>query len=60
MGRLREEIIIKNQREIEVLYGALAMQQYNSKLDMKNECLDFSHHIREYVEFLTLPKKSNP
>ena len=36
-------------RSIDVLFGALAMQLWNIKLDLKNECLDFSHFTPDFV-----------
>jgi hypothetical protein len=38
-------------RPIEVLFGALAMQPWNIKLDLKNERLDFSHFTSDFVEY---------
>jgi hypothetical protein len=37
-------------RRIEVLFGALAMQAFGLKLDLKNERLDWSHFSTELVE----------
>jgi hypothetical protein len=39
-------------RPIEVLFGALAMQQWGIRLDLPNERLDLSHYTRDFVEFL--------
>ena len=38
-------------REIDVLFGALAMQLWNIKLDLPNERLDLSHFADDFVEF---------
>ena len=38
-------------KEIEILFGALAMQEWGINVDTKNECLDFTHYSREFVEF---------
>ncbi len=38
-------------REIEVLFGALAMQEWGIRLDLQNEQLDLSRYTREFVEF---------
>jgi hypothetical protein len=38
-------------RPIDVLFGALAMQLWNIKLDLKNERLDFSHFTKDFVEY---------
>lgn len=43
MGRIR--------RPIEVLIGALAMQEWGIKLDLVNEALDVTNYPREFVEF---------
>lgn len=37
--------------KIEILFGALAMQEWGINVDSKNECLDFTHYSREFVEF---------
>jgi len=36
---------------IDILFGALSMQEYQIVLDMKNEALDLSHFPKEFVEF---------
>ncbi|MBI4947721.1 MAG: hypothetical protein HY840_15120 [Bacteroidetes bacterium] len=36
---------------IEVLFGALAMQEWGINVDTKNEKLDMTHYSREFVEF---------
>lgn len=41
----------KTQRPFEVLFGALAMQEWNIELDLKRERLDMSHYPDEFVEF---------
>lgn len=38
-------------RALDVLFGALAMQLWNIKLDVPNEELDFTHFSTEFVEF---------
>ena len=38
-------------REIEILFGALAMQEWGINVDTKNECLDMTHYSKEFVEF---------
>jgi hypothetical protein len=40
-------------RPIEVLFGALAMQEWGIRLDVPNERLDFSRYTRDFVEFST-------
>jgi hypothetical protein len=41
----------ENDREIEILFGALAMQKWGIIINMKEEKLDFSHYPKEFVEF---------
>jgi hypothetical protein len=41
----------KDGREIDILFGAIAMQLWGICLDLKNERLDLSHVTREFVEF---------
>jgi len=38
-------------RPIEVLFGAVAMQLWGIRLDIKAEQLDLSHHSDDFVEF---------
>jgi hypothetical protein len=38
-------------REIDLLFGALAMQKWSIRLDLKNERLDLSHFTTEFLEF---------
>ena len=38
-------------REIDILFGALAMQLWGIGLDPQNERLDFSHYSRDFLEF---------
>jgi len=38
-------------RDIDILFGALAMQQWSIRLDLENECLDLSHFTTEFLEF---------
>ena len=41
----------ENGRRIDILFGALAMQQWNVKLDVPNERLDLTHLSHDFVEF---------
>jgi hypothetical protein len=41
----------ENGKFIEVLFGALAMQQWGIRLIPDEENLDFSHYSEEFVEF---------
>lgn len=38
-------------REIDILFGALAMQLWGIRLDLKNEQLDLSHLSTDFLEF---------
>lgn len=38
-------------RPIEILFGALAMQQWGIRLNLVEEKLDLSHYPEEFVEF---------
>jgi hypothetical protein len=38
-------------RPIEILFGALAMQQWGIKLNPAQEALDLTHYPDEYLEF---------
>lgn len=38
-------------KEIQILFGALAMEKWNIKLDMRNKRLDMTHYQKEFVEF---------
>ena len=38
-------------KPIEILFGALAMQQWGIRLVPENEALDLSHYPSEFVEF---------
>lgn len=38
-------------RPIDVLFGALAMQEWGIRLDLPNERLDLTHYSRDFVEF---------
>jgi hypothetical protein len=38
-------------REIDILFGAIAMQLWGIRLDPQNERLDLSHFTTEFVEF---------
>ena len=38
-------------RQIDVLFGTLAMQLYSIHLDMLNERLDLTHDTTEFIEF---------
>lgn len=41
----------ENGKKIEVLFGALAMQKWGIRLDLKNEKLDLTHYSKEFLEF---------
>jgi hypothetical protein len=41
----------KNGRPIEILFGALAMQQWGIRLIPEQEKLDLTHYPEEFVEF---------
>ncbi len=41
----------EDKRSIEVLFGALAMQEWGIKLDVAGEKLDMSCYPKEFVEF---------
>ncbi|MFQ5731812.1 MAG: retropepsin-like aspartic protease [Planctomycetaceae bacterium] len=38
-------------REIDILFGAIAMQLWGIQLDLQNETLDLSHFTTEFLEF---------
>ncbi|MDI6793497.1 MAG: hypothetical protein QME81_11640 [bacterium] len=38
-------------KRIEVLFGALAMQEWGIELNLEKERLDMSHYPKEFVEF---------
>ena len=38
-------------REIHILLGALAMQQWGIELNLKKEQLDLTHYPKEFIEF---------
>jgi hypothetical protein len=38
-------------KTIDVLFGALAMQQWGIRLQLKEERLDLTHFPKEFVEF---------
>ena len=38
-------------REIDILFGAIAMQLWGIRLDLQNERVDLSHFASEHVEF---------
>ncbi|MBI2192285.1 MAG: hypothetical protein HYU36_09895 [Planctomycetes bacterium] len=38
-------------KPIEILFGALAMQEWGIRLDLQNERLDLTHYPREFLEF---------
>ncbi len=38
-------------RSIEIVFGAVAMQLWSIKLDLRNERLDLSHITSDFVEF---------
>lgn len=37
--------------EIEILFGALAMQKWGIRLNLQEEKIDMSHYSKEFVEF---------
>jgi hypothetical protein len=39
-------------KPIEVVFGALAMQEWGIRLDLPGEQLDLTHYPKEFVEFL--------
>ena len=41
----------ENGRQIDVLLGALATQQWGINLDLQREELDFTHYTTDFVEF---------
>ena len=41
-------------RNIEILFGALAMQEWGIKLDVPGEKLDMTHYSNEFVEFIEI------
>lgn len=38
-------------KNIEILFGALAMQEWGIRLNLEEEKLDLSHYPKEFVEF---------
>ena len=38
-------------KRIEILFGALAMQEWGIELNLKEEKLDLSHYPKEFIEF---------
>ena len=38
-------------KQIEILFGALAMQEWGIKLDVPHETLDMTHFSKEFIEF---------
>lgn len=38
-------------KEIEILFGALAMQQWGIRLHLEEEDIDMTHYPKEFVEF---------
>ena len=46
-------------KEIQVLFGALAMQKWGIQLDLRRERLDLTHYPKEFVEFLA-PRRGPP
>ena len=51
-ARIIEEIDAdENGTPIDVLFGALAMQEWGIQLDLPNERLDLTHFPEEFVEF---------
>lgn len=41
----------ENGRDIDILFGALSMQEWGIKLDLQQEILDFTHYTTDFVEF---------
>jgi hypothetical protein len=44
----------EDDKPIDILFGALAMQQWGIRLVPAEERLDFTHYPKEFVEFLEL------
>ena len=42
-------------RDIDMIFGAIAMQLWGIKLDVPNEKLDLTHLAHDFVEFTELP-----
>ena len=54
-ARVLDEIgLDEDGKNIEVLFGALAMQKWGIKLDLENEKLDMSNYPKEFLEFVDL------
>lgn len=50
----------KQGRSIDILFGALAMQEWDIVLLPKEERLDLSHYSKEFIEFIeTLPTRGS-
>ncbi len=43
-----------DKKNIEILIGALTMQEWGIKLDMEKEELDMTNYPKEFVEFTNL------
>jgi hypothetical protein len=41
-------------KEIEILFGALAMQEWGIELNLRKETIDLTHYPKEFIEFLNL------
>ena len=51
-ARIVDEIGKDDQNKpIEVIFGALAMQEWGIELDLQHERVDMTHYPREFVEF---------
>jgi len=51
-ARVLEEIgVDEHGKRIEVLIGALTMQEWGIRLNMEEEKLDMSHYPNEFIEF---------
>jgi len=53
MGRIRKNISVEDEdgKALEVLFGALAMQNWGIRLVLDKEKLDMTHYPKEFVEF---------
>lgn len=41
----------EDKMEIQILFGALAMQKWGIKLDLESERIDLTHYPKEFLEF---------
>jgi hypothetical protein len=51
MGRVCELLKDEDGRSLEILFGALALQQRGIRSILDEERLDLSHYSQEFVEF---------